>query len=65
MRPAEEPEICPKCGSQDSFHEVNGVPRREGKSATLNFRKLYADDPVASGGVADLKVTDEMAAATR
>lgn len=44
------------------FHEVNGVPRREGKSATLNFRKLYADDPVASGGVADLKVTDEMAA---
>ena len=47
------------------FHEVNGVPRREGKSATLNFRKLYADDPVASGGVADLKVTDEMAASTR
>ena len=44
------------------FHEVNGVPRREGKSATLNFRKLYSDDPVASGGVADLKVTDEMAA---
>ena len=44
------------------FHEVNGVPSREGKSATLNFRKLYADDPVASGGVADLKVTDEMAA---
>jgi alpha-ketoglutarate-dependent taurine dioxygenase len=44
------------------FHEVNGVPRREGQRATLNFRKLYADDPVASGGVADLKVTDEMAA---
>jgi hypothetical protein len=44
------------------FHEVNGVPRREGKSASLNFKKLYADDPVASGGVADLKVTDEMAA---
>lgn len=44
------------------FHEVNGVPKREGKSASLNFKKLYADDPVASGGVADLKVTDEMAA---
>lgn len=44
------------------FHEVNGVPRREGKKATLNFKQLYADDPVASGGVADLKVTDEMAA---
>ena len=47
------------------FHEVNGVPRREGKSATLNFKKLYADDPVASGGVADLKVTDEMAALSK
>lgn len=44
------------------FHEVNGVPKREGKSASLNFKKLYADDPVASGGVADLKVTDQMAA---
>ena len=44
------------------FHEVNGVPKRAGKSASLNFKKLYADDPVASGGVADLKVTDEMAA---
>lgn len=47
------------------FHEANGVPRREGRKATLNFRQLYKDDPVASGGVADLKVTDEMAAATR
>lgn len=44
------------------FHEANGVPFREGKTASLNFKKLYADDPVASGGVADLKVTDEMAA---
>ena len=44
------------------FHEVNGVPKREGKRASLNFKKLYADDPLASGGVADLKVTDEMAA---
>lgn len=50
---------------QYRFHEVNGVPRREGRSATLNFRKLYADDPVATGGVADLNVTDEMAAGTR
>jgi alpha-ketoglutarate-dependent taurine dioxygenase len=48
--------------SEFQFHEVNGVPRREGKGASLNFKKLYADDPVASGGVADLKVTDEMAA---
>jgi hypothetical protein len=39
------------------------VPKQEGKRATLNFRKPYADDPVATGGVADLKVTDEMARA--
>lgn len=45
-----------------NFHETNGVPRREGKSATLNFKSLYADDPVATGGVPDLKVTDELAA---
>ena len=48
--------------SEYNFHETNGVPRREGKSATLNFKRLYADDPVATGGVADLKVTDEIAA---
>lgn len=47
------------------FHEANGVPRREGQTATLNFKQLYKDDPVASGGVADLKVTDEMASARR
>jgi len=47
------------------FHEANGVPRRDGKAATLNFKQLYKDDPVASGGVADLKVTDEMASALR
>ncbi|MDB5874844.1 MAG: hypothetical protein JWQ07_4286 [Ramlibacter sp.] len=45
-----------------NFHETNGVPRREGKSATLNFKSLYADDPVATGGIPDLKVTDELAA---
>lgn len=47
-----------------NFHETNGVPRREGKGATLNFKKLYADDPVATGGVPDLKVSDELAART-
>lgn len=44
-----------------NFHGVNGVPRQEGRRAIVNFKQLYADDPVASGGVADLKVTDEMA----
>ncbi|MBN9428620.1 MAG: TauD/TfdA family dioxygenase [Burkholderiales bacterium] len=47
-----------------NFHEANGVPRREGKQASLDFKKLYADDPVATGGVADLKVTDDLAAGT-
>lgn len=45
-----------------NFHGVNGVPRQEGSKAIVNFKKLYADDPVATGGVADLKVTDDLAA---
>ncbi|HSI58215.1 MAG TPA: TauD/TfdA family dioxygenase [Ideonella sp.] len=43
----------------------NGVPRQEGKRASLDFKRLYADDPVATGGVADLRVSDEMASAHR
>jgi alpha-ketoglutarate-dependent taurine dioxygenase len=54
-----------KVPTEYNFHGVNGVPKQEGKRASLNFRKLYADDPVATGGVADLKVTDELARAWR
>jgi len=43
----------------------NGVPRAEGKRANFDFKKLYANDPVATGGVPDLKVTDAMAAGNR
>lgn len=43
----------------------NGVPRAEGKRANFDFKKLYANDPVATGGVADLKVTDAMASRAR
>lgn len=50
-----------KVPAEYNFHGVNGVPPQPGKKASLNFRQIYADDPVASGGVADLKVTDEMA----
>jgi hypothetical protein len=50
---------------QYNFHGVNGVPKQEGRRPSVNFRQLYADDPVASGGVADLKVSDEEAAAAR
>ncbi len=42
----------------------NGVPRAAGRRANFDFKKLYANDPVATGGVADLKVTDAMAART-
>jgi alpha-ketoglutarate-dependent taurine dioxygenase len=48
-----------------NFFRTNGVPLQEGKRATYDFKKLYANDPVATGGVADLKVTDAEAAATR
>lgn len=40
----------------------NGVPPVAGKRASLDFKRLYADDPVATGGVADLKVSDALAA---
>jgi hypothetical protein len=43
----------------------NGIPRQEGRRATFDFKKLYRDDPVATGGVPDLKITDDEAARTR
>jgi hypothetical protein len=43
----------------------NGIPRQEGRRATFDFKKLYRDDPVATGGVPDLKITDGEAARTR
>jgi hypothetical protein len=39
----------------------NGIPRQEGRRATFDFKKLYRDDPVATGGVPDLKITDDAA----
>ena len=32
----------------------NGVPRQEGRRASFDFRKLYAEDPVATGGMPKL-----------
>jgi hypothetical protein len=43
----------------------NGVPKQEGRRATFDFKKLYRDDPVATGGVPDLKITDGDAARSR
>ncbi len=44
-----------------NLFRTNGVPRQEGRRASFDFAKLYRDDPVASGGVPDLKVSDEAA----
>jgi hypothetical protein len=30
---------------------TNGVPPQSGKRASYDFRKLYAEDPIASGGI--------------
>ena len=43
----------------------NGIPRQEGRRASFDFKKLYRDDPVATGGVPDLKVSDGEAARPR
>lgn len=41
-----------------NFYKTNGVPRAEGKRANFDFKKLYANDPIATGGVPDMKVVD-------
>src|SRR2546426_203704 len=43
----------------------NGIPKQEGRRASFDFAKLYRDDPVATGGVPDLKVSDGEAAQSR
>ncbi len=43
----------------------NGIPKQEGRRATFDFKKLYRDDPVATGGVPDLKVSDGEATQSR
>jgi Taurine catabolism dioxygenase TauD, TfdA family len=37
-----------------NLFKTNGVPPQSGKRASFDFRKLYADDPVATGGVPKL-----------
>lgn len=48
-----------------NFYKTNGVPKQAGKRATFDFKKLYANDPVATGGVPDMKVSDADLAGTR
>lgn len=44
-----------------NLFKTNGVPKQEGRRASFDFAKLYRDDPVATGGVPDLKVSDSEA----
>jgi len=39
--------------------ETNGVPKQEGRRANFDFARLYRDDPVATGGLPDLKLSDD------
>jgi len=48
-----------------NLFKTNGVPKQEGRRASFDFKKLYSDDPVATGGVPDLKVSDSEAARDR
>ena len=41
-----------------NLFSTNGVPKQEDRRASFDFKKLYRDDPVASGGVPDLKISD-------
>jgi alpha-ketoglutarate-dependent taurine dioxygenase len=34
-----------------NFFKTNGVPPQSGRRATYDFKKLYAEDPLATGGI--------------
>src|SRR5207302_815607 len=51
--------------SEFKLFAENGIPKQKGRRATFDFKKLYSDDPVATGGVPDLKVSDGEAAQSR
>jgi hypothetical protein len=48
-----------------NFYRTNGVPKAEGKRANFDFKKLYASDPLATGGMPDMKVSDADLARSR
>jgi alpha-ketoglutarate-dependent taurine dioxygenase len=37
---------------------VNGVPKQEGRTCTYDFRKLYKDDPRATGGLPSIQLSE-------
>lgn len=36
----------------------NGVPRQEGRTCTFDFKKLYGDDPRATGGMPNIELSE-------
>ena len=40
--------------SEFNHFRTNGVPKQEGRRASFDFKKLYAEDPVATGGMPKL-----------
>jgi hypothetical protein len=40
---------------------TNGIPKQEGRRCTYDFKKLYREDPVGSGGVANLRLEEPAA----
>jgi hypothetical protein len=54
----------------DNFRDVppefnlfasNGIPRQEGRRCTYDFKKLYREDPIGSGGVPNLRLQEPAA----
>jgi len=41
-----------------NLFDVNGVPKQEGRSCTFDFKKLYNDDPRATGGLPSLQLNE-------
>lgn len=44
---------------------VNGVPPQPGRSCTFDFKKLYSDDPRATGGMPQMKLNEAGGAAAQ
>jgi hypothetical protein len=41
-----------------NLFSVNGVPPQEGRRATFDFKKLYGDDPTATGGMPAMQLDE-------
>jgi len=46
-----EPPGLPRRAEEFNHFNTNGVPKQEGAACTYDFKKLYSEDPVGTGGV--------------